>query len=87
MQLIRETDGSPLLTAPWGPRLLNSLSLHFDVFQQLDEINSNKLNLLQGQAIRMKTIALGAIGRSKLGDLRGREAAPVHCKPTCSAIA
>lgn len=78
---------APLLTVPWGPRLLNSLSLHFDVFQQLDEINSNKLNLLQGQTIWMKTIALGAIGRLKLADLRGREAAPIQCKAHLSATA
>jgi len=51
----------PSRQAPEGLRLLNSLSLHFDVFQQLYEINSNKLSLLQGQTIWMKRVALGAI--------------------------
>lgn len=70
----------PSRQAPWGLSLLKSLSLHFDVFQQLYEINSNKLNLLQGQTIWMKTIALGAISHLELSDLRGREAAAFCCK-------
>lgn len=70
----------PSRQAPWGLSLLNSLSLHFDVFQQLYEINSNKLNFLQGQMIWMKTIVLGAISHLKLSDLRDREAAPFLCK-------
>lgn len=66
----------PSRQAPWGLSLLNSLLLHF-VFQQLYEINSNKLNLFQEQMIWMKTIVLGAISHLKLGDLRDREAIPL----------
>lgn len=69
-----------LLMASWGPELLISLLLHFDIFQQLYKINSNKLSLLQGQMIWMKTTVLGAISHLKLGDLRGREAAPFYYK-------
>lgn len=67
----------PSQQAPWGLSLLNSLLLHFDVFQQLYEINSNKLNLFQEQMIWMKTVVLGAISHLKLGDLGDREAAPL----------
>lgn len=66
--------------APWGLSLPNSLPLQFDVSQQLREINSKKLNLLQGHMTRMKSIVLGAISHLKLSDLRGREAAPFLCK-------
>lgn len=64
----------PSRQIPWGLSLLNSLLLHF-VFQQLYEINSNKLNLFQEQM--MKTIVLRAISHLKLGDLRDRDAAPL----------